>query len=222
MNWKELQSQSADLFRGLGCDARVEEGVQGARGFHKIDVWVVLSVMGINSKWAIECKNWNSNVSKEKVLALQSIIQDVGADKGVIISKKGFQSGAVRCAQNTNIILTDFDDLKAIIEEEFAKSSWRILSDRAKLLMRRILDGERSCLSISLVGFTTILQINLEEAFLHSGRMVLIKSVDEMLLKQGKESFLVFEGKKEFVAHASYLLDEVQARIDGCNHSSTN
>ncbi|WP_431605167.1 restriction endonuclease [Acinetobacter johnsonii] len=42
----------------------------------------------------IECKNWKTNIPKEKVLALRSIVEDIGAHRGFIVSNKGFQSGA--------------------------------------------------------------------------------------------------------------------------------
>ena len=112
MNWKELQDAVAELFRSVGCSADIEKNIEGARGKHNIDVYVHFETLSFNCVWIIECKNWDSNVPKEKVLTLQSIVQDVGADKGVIVSKKGFQSGAIRCAQHSNIILTNFDDLK--------------------------------------------------------------------------------------------------------------
>jgi hypothetical protein len=40
MQWKQYQEQTADLFRSLECSVEVEKTVEGARGVHKIDVWV--------------------------------------------------------------------------------------------------------------------------------------------------------------------------------------
>lgn len=38
-------------------------------------------------------------------------MDDIGADKGFIISEVGFQSGALEAAQNTNIVLYTFEEL---------------------------------------------------------------------------------------------------------------
>ncbi len=112
MNWRQYQDEAASLFRAAGCEAKVEEIVEGVRGPHEIDVCVTFKQHGINCIWLVECKYWNRNVPKEKVMALSAIVSDCGADKGIIISKKGFQSGAVRAATKTNIILTSLEEYR--------------------------------------------------------------------------------------------------------------
>lgn len=44
-------------------------------------------------------------MTKEEVLALKSILEDIGADRGIIVSENGFQSGAQDAARGTNITL---------------------------------------------------------------------------------------------------------------------
>ena len=104
-NWKEYQDETAAFFRRQGCSAEVEAQVQGVRAKHKIDVFVRFLRHGIECKWVIECKLWNNKVSKEKVLSLKTIVGDVGADRGLIVSEKGFQPGAYDAARNSNITL---------------------------------------------------------------------------------------------------------------------
>jgi hypothetical protein len=108
----------AALFHAAGCGAEVEKLVEGARGKHKVDVYVTFDKYGIKCSWIVECKFWNSNVPKEKVMALGAILADVGADRGLIISRKGFQSGAIRAAQRTNITLTSLEDLQLYISDK--------------------------------------------------------------------------------------------------------
>ncbi len=134
MNWKKFQAVTADLFKGLGCSAEIDEVVEGARARHKIDVWVTFIKFGLEIKWVIECKFWNRNVTKEKVLALKSILDDVGADRGVLISKIGFQSGAIHASKNTNITLTIFEELKDIINDEMVKAALQKYECRASYL----------------------------------------------------------------------------------------
>ena len=58
--------------------------------------------------WVVEAKSWRSNVPKEKILALRSIVDDTGADRGFLISEKGFQSGAWEAAKKSNVELEKF------------------------------------------------------------------------------------------------------------------
>jgi hypothetical protein len=84
--WQEYQNQVARLFADLGCTIEVEPTVQGARGRHKVDVLVRFPVFGLKSLWVIECKYWTSPIPKEKVLVLRSVVEDVGADRGILVS----------------------------------------------------------------------------------------------------------------------------------------
>ena len=104
-NWREYQEETAAFFKRQECSVQVEAKVQGVRTQHKVDVYVKFFRHGIECKWVIECKLWKSNVPKEKVMALKSIVDDIGADKGLILSEKGFQSGAYDAARNSNITL---------------------------------------------------------------------------------------------------------------------
>jgi hypothetical protein len=110
--WRTYQNETAEFFRTLGFDATVEALVNGARGKHKIDVLVEFNHAGVRTRWIVECKYWKSSVPKEKVLALQSIAQDIGADRAFLLSERGFQSGAIRVAQHTNVTLTNLQDLR--------------------------------------------------------------------------------------------------------------
>ena len=138
MTWQEYQQQAAKFFRSLGLVAQVETVIEGVRGTHEIDVYVTGKFHGIDFKWAVECKAWRSNVPKEKVLAFASIIQDIGADRGFLLSEQGFQSGAIRMAQKSNITLTSLEDLANLAEEEaidaaIGSMSWRLQKARNRL-----------------------------------------------------------------------------------------
>ena len=65
-------------------------------------------------------------MNKLHVLALRTIVNDIGADRGFIISEKGFQSGANEAARDANITLTTFKNLiketKHFIQGEILKS----------------------------------------------------------------------------------------------------
>ena len=104
-NWREYQEVVAEAFRKLGCRAEVDKTVTGARGPHEIDVYVTFEKFGHECRWIIQCKLWSKAVDKSVVQTLQSIVQNVGADRGVIFCENGFQSGAHTAAQHTNVLL---------------------------------------------------------------------------------------------------------------------
>ena len=104
-DWHEYQQAVADVFRRLGCRAEVDKTVKGARGSHNIDVYVTFEKFGQECHWIIQCKLWARPVDKSVVQTLQSIVQNIGADRGLIFCKNGFQSGAYTAAQNTNVLL---------------------------------------------------------------------------------------------------------------------
>ena len=110
-DWRVYQEATAEVFRRLGCNAQVDFRVTGARATHDVDVYATFLRSGILCTWVIECKLWKTRVPKEKVLALKSLIDDLGADRGIIVSEAGFQPGAQDAARGTNITLvTSLDD----------------------------------------------------------------------------------------------------------------
>jgi restriction system protein len=99
VNWCDYQEETAAFFRSLGLDAQTNVTVQGVRTQHDIDVLVKMHHAGFDVTWAIECKHWKSKVSKLHVVGLRSIVQEIGADRGILLCEAGFQSGAIEAAQ---------------------------------------------------------------------------------------------------------------------------
>lgn len=110
-SWQDLEKRVCSLFAEAGFIARHNVKIQGIRAVHQIDVLLTCKIHGIQFRTVIECKHWKARVSKEKVAALKTIMDDVGAEKGMIVSKAGFQAGARNQAQKTNIDLVLIDDL---------------------------------------------------------------------------------------------------------------
>ena len=104
-NWRDYQEAVAEAFRKLGCSTEVNKTVTGARGSHDIDVFVTFDKFGHECRWIIECKLKAKQIDRSVVLLLHSIVQNVGADRGMIFCENGFQSGANTAAQNTNVHL---------------------------------------------------------------------------------------------------------------------
>lgn len=74
---------------------------------HQIDVYWKYKKDGIEHRVAIECKNYNKAVPKEKVCAFYGILVDLDDVEGVMISKKGFQKGAKQYAEHYGISLKE-------------------------------------------------------------------------------------------------------------------
>lgn len=104
-DWRVYQEATADVFRRLGCNTLVDYRAKGVRAAHDIDVYATFLRSGILCTWVIECKLWKTRGPKEKVLALKSLIDDLGADRGIIVSEAGFQPGAQDAARGSNITL---------------------------------------------------------------------------------------------------------------------
>lgn len=88
-DWRVYQEATAEVFRRLGCNALVDYRAKGVRATHDIDVYATFLRSGILCTWVIECKLWKTRVPKEKVLALKSLIDDLGADRGIMVSEVG-------------------------------------------------------------------------------------------------------------------------------------
>lgn len=119
--WRDYQDEAAAFFRQLGMDAKGDFEVQGVRDVHKIDVLVRIDRRWISQVWIVECKHWKRRVNKLHVEALADILSDVGADRGFMLSEKGFQSGAIRTARFRNITLTSLQELREDAADEIAE-----------------------------------------------------------------------------------------------------
>jgi len=148
----EYAGEAAAFFGALGLTAEIEKRVEGARGTHSIDVWVTGKIQSFDVRWVVECKEWKCNIPKEKVLALQAIAQDVGADRAFLLSETGFQAGAVRCARLTNMTLTSLVDLREQTREQFAQATLWSLYIRVS---QAINDLDNEPVRISLAGPAT-------------------------------------------------------------------
>lgn len=116
--WFQYQEDVAEFFRTLGVRAQPNVRVQGARGTHDVDVLVEFESAGIAVTWVVECKRWSRPVGKDRVLVLSGVVDDIGADRGLIVSEAGYQAGAIRATEQTNLTLTSLADLSENTNEE--------------------------------------------------------------------------------------------------------
>lgn len=130
MDWREYQRAAAAFFADLGMDTEIESELVGARGKHAADVAVRFKAYGIDHLWVVECKLWKTAVGKAQVLVLQSVVDDVGADRGFLLSESNFQSGAVTAARLSNITLSALADLRANAHGDLVGLRWQDIYSR--------------------------------------------------------------------------------------------
>ncbi len=132
-DWKDLQQKIADIFSDSGySDVEVEKNVVGVRGKAEIDVYAK------NGKdiYLCECKNWNSAVPQSVVQTFRTIVQDIGANKGFIVSRKGFQSGAKVAAENTNISLMNWYEFQSEMEDTWIDNVGKYLYEYVRPIFK--------------------------------------------------------------------------------------
>ena len=73
--------------------------IQTHDGIYQIDIYAEFVVLNVQMRMLIECKKYDKPVGRDKVEVLANRLQSIGAQKGILISTSGFQSGAARYAK---------------------------------------------------------------------------------------------------------------------------
>lgn len=136
-DWKRYQEDTAAFFRSLGLEASTDVTVKGVRTTHDVDVLVKSHHAGFDITWVVECKHWKSTVSKLHVLALREIVADVGADRGILLSETGFQSGAREAANLTNVQVTSISEMRETASGSIYAMRFHELYDRVGMCKDR-------------------------------------------------------------------------------------
>lgn len=89
------------------------------RGQKEVDVYVEDKAASVSTIILVECKWWETNVPQDTVHAFHTVMQGSGANTGFIVSKVGFQSGALAAAKLTNINLVTFEELQHAYGDEW-------------------------------------------------------------------------------------------------------
>jgi hypothetical protein len=225
--WQEYQKEAAAFFRSIGLEATTDHVVQGVRTKHAIDVYVRSHHVGFDVVWIVECKHWNSPVSKLHVLALREIVSDLGVDRGILLCEAGFQSGAAEAATLTNVHLTSLAELRGTASTEITAMRLRDLFDRAEACRVRYWDLPKDArIEAGLrpdVG-----------AFGYSGNVV-VELVNDLLAKALRGSYpftldsmqasVIFGEDRQFTSVEEILsvvepmIDDLESRLAACKAS---
>jgi len=86
------------------------EALPASDGEYIIDVTARFEALGADFLVLVECKHHKRKVERQDVQVLQSKLQSLGAQKGMLFSTAGFQSGAVAYADEHGIALVQLAD----------------------------------------------------------------------------------------------------------------
>lgn len=163
MTPKEFELLTKKLFtdrlkKEFGFDIAIDHqrSFKTLGGNYKIDLSYSFSLFEQTYLTLVECKYWNSSVSREKVGYFKSILDEVGAHKGVIVTTRGFQTGAITYAQRHNIGLIKITNDKYFDTWSHIDGAIELLSD--KINKGKPLNPDESYTSFGL--FTPQVSIN--------------------------------------------------------------
>ncbi len=218
--WKKYQEVAAAYFRSLGLNASTDVPVKGVRSKHDVDVFVTSHYVGFDITWLVECKCWKTPVNKLHVLALREIVSDVGADRGILLSESGFQSGAIEAANLTNIQLTSLEGMQGSTSYSVYAMRLRDLYDRVGICKERYWEIPKE------------VRINYglrDEGGVYSGARVVDFCTDlltrafrgifpfqsdslEAVIRFGRDK--KFETPKEIVELVEHMISELEEKLD--------
>jgi Restriction endonuclease len=107
--WEELEEVVRDILADVGMNAERQVRLDFPRAGAVVDVLASEVHEGITTWIICECKNWSRNIPQDVVQSFRTVMQESGAHRGYVISKLGFQIGAVEAARSTTIELVTFE-----------------------------------------------------------------------------------------------------------------
>ncbi|WP_282046655.1 restriction endonuclease [Roseibium album] len=110
--WQELEEMVAAILLECGMESTRTVNLKLPRGSVDVDVVAKETNDGIQNLIICECKNWRTNVPRDIVHAFRTVMNEIGANRGYIISRVGFQAGAYEAAEATNISLVTFQEFQ--------------------------------------------------------------------------------------------------------------
>lgn len=115
--WQALQTEVAKILAECGLTVEVEKTVATVRGEVEIDVYAEEMIKGRKHTILCECKYWKSRVPQNVIHGFRTVVADIGANIGYLISMNGFQSGSFSAAELTNVELVTWEQFQEQFEE---------------------------------------------------------------------------------------------------------
>jgi len=117
-------------------------------GEYQLDGYIEYIYLGMKMKVIVECKRYQNSVEREKVMILHRKLHSLGAQKGVLMSTSGFQSGAVEYANKHGLALFQVVDNSILtIQNSMSPINHRI--SRGKSILMYNLDWDFPAYNLS-------------------------------------------------------------------------
>ena len=115
-------------FNEMGYESSRAHRLSTVRGAVEIDVHAIKTSTPIPTVVLCECKYWDKPVPQQVVHGFRTVCADAGAHFGLIISRKGFQSGAEMSRVATNVHLMNFEDFQKTFFSEWRSGVFVMLA----------------------------------------------------------------------------------------------
>jgi hypothetical protein len=100
----QLIVNQTDLVRNI--DVKHDVVLKGTHTSHQIDVYWKFAVGTAEYETIVQCKDHKNSVDQGELLKFRSVLNDLaGQPKGIVVSRAGFQSGAIAYAKAHGILL---------------------------------------------------------------------------------------------------------------------
>jgi restriction endonuclease len=84
---------------------------QGLKARHQLDVYWEFELGGIIYRTVVQAKNWAKPVDQGELLKFEAVLRDLpGQPRGVIVTAKGYQAGALELAAKCDIKIYEFKE----------------------------------------------------------------------------------------------------------------
>lgn len=114
--WREFEQLAAQIYEKLAPNSRVtfDAHIMGKSGVERqIDVSVKSDIAGHQLLMVVDAKNYGRPANIGEVDKFAGKLEDVGANKGILICKSGFTSGAENKARERGIDLCNVHDAQS-------------------------------------------------------------------------------------------------------------
>jgi restriction system protein len=102
-DWRQIQEGVCRILGEIGLRAEQNKTVATPRGQVELDVYAIDENSVDKISYVVECKNWKRRIPQSVVHSFTTVMHEVGANIGYIVSREALQPGAVRYLQNTNV-----------------------------------------------------------------------------------------------------------------------
>ena len=120
MSWRKYEKEILEYFQETYPDTEIlfDQKIQGkySKVNRQIDILIEGEIAGYQIRIAVDCKCFSKNIDVKQVESFCSMVEDIEAHQGILITKKGFSKAAINRAhygnQKVELDIINFDELK--------------------------------------------------------------------------------------------------------------